>query len=79
LATLDIPLVATLRDTQNYVRSAEAGIGIHEMPRWQVDRDLEQWAQLTGWLASRKQPASAQEAKALVGPGSGLPGAERPS
>ena len=43
LNSLDIPLVATLRDTQNYVRSAEAGIGIHEMPRWQVYQDLDQW------------------------------------
>lgn len=53
LATLDIPLVATLRDTQNYVRSAEAGIGIHEMPRWQVQQDLEQWERLRAWVDSR--------------------------
>lgn len=55
LDTLDIPLVATLRDTQNYVRSAEAGIGIHEMPRWQVDQDLEQWEQLRSWLDARRR------------------------
>jgi chromosome partitioning protein len=50
LNSLDIPLVATLRDTQNYVRTAETGIGIHEMPRWQVRQDLEQWEQLSEWL-----------------------------
>jgi chromosome partitioning protein len=54
LNSLDIPLVATLRDTQNYVRSAEAGIGIHEMPRWQVYQDLEQWERLTAWLNAKR-------------------------
>ncbi|HEX6997340.1 MAG TPA: ParA family protein [Gammaproteobacteria bacterium] len=54
LDTLDIPLVATLRDTQNYVRSAEAGIGIHEMPRKVVEQDLAQWEKLTAWLATRR-------------------------
>lgn len=55
LDSLDIPLVATLRDTQNYIRSAEAGIGIYEMPRWQVQQDLEQWQQLTSWLEGRRR------------------------
>jgi len=53
LNSLDIPLIATLRDTQNYVRSAEAGVGVYEMPRWQVQQDLEHWQQLISWLADR--------------------------
>jgi chromosome partitioning protein len=60
LDSLDIPLVATLRDTQNYIRSAETGIGIHEMPQWQVQQDLEQWESLRGWL-SGKQRANGTE------------------
>ncbi len=55
LASLDIPLITTLRDTQNYVRSAELGIGVHEMPRWRVFKDLADWEPLTEWL----QPTSA--------------------
>ena len=31
LQTLGIPIVATIRDSQNYVRAAELGIGVHEM------------------------------------------------
>mgnify|MGYP002780929890 CR=1 FL=1 len=31
LATLQIPVITTLRDSQNYVRAAELGYGIHEM------------------------------------------------
>ena len=54
LNSLDIPLVATLRDTQNYVRSTQIGAGIHEMPSWQVRRDLEDWQQLGAWLETRK-------------------------
>ena len=53
LNSLDIPLVATLRDTQNYVRSAEAGIGIYEMPRWQVSaRTWSIGEKLTAWLGN---------------------------
>jgi chromosome partitioning protein len=59
LNSLDIPLVATLRDTQNYVRSAEAGIGIHEMPRWQVYQDLDQWERLTAWLSAKRHAVAA--------------------
>jgi chromosome partitioning protein len=59
LASLDIPLIATLRDTQNYVRSAEIGIGIGEMPRWQVQQDWPQWLELLSWLAARQKPVAA--------------------
>lgn len=54
LASLDIPLIATLRDSQNYVRSAETGVGVHEMPKWQTRQDLDQWDELTEWLQSRR-------------------------
>jgi chromosome partitioning protein len=62
LGSLDIPLVTTLRDTQNYIRSAEAGVGVCEMPRWQVQQDLEHWQPLLAWLADRhrgQQPVAA--------------------
>lgn len=55
LSTLDIPLVATFRDSQNYVRSAELGSGIAEMPRWQVWPDLAEWEKLLEWLAERRK------------------------
>ena len=54
LASLDIPLVATLRDTQNYVRSWQTGAGIEEMPAWQVRQDLEAWDKLVSWLETRQ-------------------------
>jgi len=53
LRSLDIPLIATLRDTQSYVRSAEIGLGVYEMPRWQVQQDLPQWQEMLAWLEAR--------------------------
>jgi chromosome partitioning protein len=50
LATLGIPIVATLRDSQNYVRSAESGLGLEEMKSYQVAEDLAQWQPLLQWL-----------------------------
>jgi chromosome partitioning protein len=66
LRTLDIPIVATLRDSQSYIRSAELGMGIHEMKTTQVEEDLPQWEPLLQWLdgvprerASPTAPAAA--------------------
>jgi chromosome partitioning protein len=50
LGTLDIPIVATLRDSQNYVRGAELGLGLHEMKHYQVSEDLESWEPLLAWI-----------------------------
>ena len=50
LATLGIPIVATLRDSQNYVRGAEHGLGLDEMKSYQVEDDLPQWQPLLDWL-----------------------------
>src|ERR1700753_1380863 len=58
LQTLGIPIVATLRDSQNYARTAELGIGIHEMKSYLVREDVEQWEPLVQWL---EQPSTARE------------------
>jgi len=59
LDSLGIPVVAVLRDSQNYIRSAESGQGLHEMrPPSLVRTDLEQWAHLVGWLEAGRVPAA---------------------
>jgi chromosome partitioning protein len=55
LQTLGIPIVATLRDSQNYLRAAEQGIGVHEMKSYIAREDIEEWRPLIEWL----QPATA--------------------
>jgi len=51
---LKLPYIATLRDTQNYIKAEERGIGIFEMAPSQVYLDLEDWAPLTRWLRSKR-------------------------
>ena len=53
LHTLQIPVIATLRDSQAYVRGFEHGIGLFEMKPYMVRDDLEQWQPLLGWLMQR--------------------------
>jgi chromosome partitioning protein len=61
LATLGIPVITTLRDSQNYLRAAELGHGIHEMKAYLVREDIESWAPLIDWLETRSavEPAAA--------------------
>lgn len=69
LGTLDIPIVATLRDSQNYVRAAQLGLGLAEMKPYQVGADVEQWQPLFEWLqlpSSHPQPADPALAPAAV-------------
>jgi chromosome partitioning protein len=57
LHTLGIPIVATIRDSQNYVRAAELGVGVHEMKNYVAHEDVEQWLPLVEWL---KRPRGRQ-------------------
>jgi len=51
LQTLGIPIITTIRDSQNYVRAAELGIGVHEMKSYIAREDVEQWEPLIDWLS----------------------------
>ena len=57
LQTLGIPIVATLRDSQNYLRAAEQGLGLHEMKSYVVARDVMEWQPLIEWLEPPAPPA----------------------
>ena len=52
LKSLKLPFITTLRDTQNYVRAAERGIGISDMCHKGTDDDRKQWEPLMRWLDS---------------------------
>ena len=52
------PFISVLRETQNYVRAAERGLGVFELPPYSVRKDLDQWDPIIRWLRSkRSQPA----------------------
>ncbi len=50
LARYDIPLLTHLRESQNYIRAAETGLGIFELAPSQVAADVVQWDPLVAWL-----------------------------
>ena len=50
LASLRIPMIATLRDTQNFVHAAALGLGITELPASAVREEIEQVTRILSWL-----------------------------
>jgi hypothetical protein len=53
LQSLRIPVAAVLRDSQAYIRSAETGLGLHEMKGALLQEDLDSWKPLVDWLERR--------------------------
>lgn len=53
LRHFDIPIVAYLRNTQNYVNVAAAGATVFDPPKAKHRRDLEQWSSLISWLEKK--------------------------
>jgi chromosome partitioning protein len=81
LETLHIPVVATLRDSQSYIRAAETGVGIFEMKPYLVREDVDQWLPLIGWLSKRvplELPPGAPAITTVFSPGAAA-GAALPS
>lgn len=54
LIDTELPFVTSLRDSQNYVRSAARGMGIFEMGPATVAKDLEQWRPLINWIEGKR-------------------------
>jgi chromosome partitioning protein len=50
LAESGIPLLTHLRESQNYIRAAESGLGLFELAPSQVAVDVAQWDPVIEWL-----------------------------
>lgn len=50
LASLDLPVLAYLRETQVYVNAAFEGKSLFDLPPYLAERELEQWTLLQDWL-----------------------------
>lgn len=50
LDQVNMPLVASIRDTQNYIRAMDNGVSVFDLPKSRVSQDLEQWESLLAWL-----------------------------
>ena len=47
---MNLPLVGTIRDTQNYVKSMDRGLSLFDLPPSRVKNDLNQWEPIFEWL-----------------------------
>lgn len=63
LNRLSIPLITTIRDSQNYVKAFESGLGICDLPKTSTKKDRETWVALVEWIDqnSRQAPKSMDE------------------
>jgi chromosome partitioning protein len=50
LSTLDLPVLAYLRETQVYVNAVFEGKSLFDLPPYLAERELEQWVFLQDWL-----------------------------
>jgi len=55
LSSLSIPVIASLRDTQNYVVAAEEGLGVHEIKNRSVYLDTTHWRDIYNWLEETEE------------------------
>ncbi|WP_298824521.1 ParA family protein [uncultured Piscinibacter sp.] len=53
---LGLPFIGMLRETQTYVRCAEQGLTVFDLPAARVQADLEQWQPILDWLLPVFQP-----------------------
>ena len=48
--TLGLPVLGTVRDTQNYIQLAAHGLTVFDVAPSRVERDLAQWQSICQWL-----------------------------
>ena len=58
LGKLKVPYLSALRQSTNYLRAFQRGMGVFELPEYLARPDWKQWEPITKWLGSKKsQPA----------------------
>jgi chromosome partitioning protein len=58
LRNLDIPVIAHLRDTQNYLRAAERGLGVCDLPDAAARQDQPSWQAILEWVQQFEAPSA---------------------
>lgn len=58
LSSLKIPVIATLRDSQNFVRAADVGIGVCDLPLYRAKPDVLAIAEIVSWIDRRAAGAA---------------------
>jgi chromosome partitioning protein len=58
LGKLKLPYLTSLRQSTNYLRAFQRGMGVFELPEYLASPDWEQWKPVTRWLGSKKSQPS---------------------
>ena len=54
LAKLNVPFVGALRNSQNYIKAADSGVGIFEMSVSDVKSDMKEWKPIINWVEGKR-------------------------
>jgi chromosome partitioning protein len=54
LGKLKVPYLSALRQSTNYLRAFQRGMGVFELPEYLAWPDWKQWEPITKWLGSKK-------------------------
>jgi len=54
LGKLKVPYLSALRQSTNYLRAYQRGMGVFELPEYLAWPDWKQWEPITKWLGSKK-------------------------
>jgi len=55
LKALDVPFVGALRNSQNYVKAADSGVGIFEMTLSDTKADMKEWEPILKWVEGKRK------------------------
>ena len=58
LSKVKVPYLGALRQSTNYLRAFQRGMGIFELPEYLASPDWEQWQPITKWLGSKRSQPS---------------------
>ncbi len=67
LSSLRIPVIAVLRDSQNFVVAADEGLGIYELPHFRAKQDIAEMSKIVNWL-DRWHVSSTAMTRPIVAP-----------
>ena len=49
-----VPVIGQLRDSMNYVRAFERGLGVSDLPEYLAGEDWAQWDEIVKWVKSKR-------------------------
>lgn len=55
LKALEVPFVGTIRNSQQYVKAADTGVGIFEMDLSDVKADMKEWEPIIQWVEGKRK------------------------